>query len=66
MLASPSTIRRNKSYDRSGFTGKDVDEKNDKADFWKSVLQDLRKVEHYDHGAEFLLKQFITWFVPSE
>ena len=66
MLASPSTISRNKSYDRSWFTGKDIDEKNDKADFWTKVLDDLNKAKDLPNAPEFLLRQFVTWFVPSE
>lgn len=66
ILASPSTIARNRSYDRSGFTGKDVDEKNDKADFWKAVLKDLKGISNRPNGPEFLLKQFVTRFIPSE
>lgn len=66
ILASPSTIGRNKSYDRSWFTGKDIDEKNDKADFWKDVLKDLKNISKRPNGPEFLLKQFVTRFVSSE
>ena len=45
---------------------KSIDEKNDKADFWTKVLGDLNKAKDLPNAPEFLLRQFVTWFVPSE
>lgn len=60
---TPATIEQNKSYSKSGFDGKDEDERNDKAAFWKTLLGSLENVEKDpDVKPEFFLKQFKTWF----
>ena len=60
---TPAVIEQNKSYGKSGFDGKDEDERNDKATFWKELKANLEKAESDPEvKPEFFLKQFKTWF----
>ncbi len=60
---TPATIDQNKSYNKSGFDGKDEDERNDKAAFRDSLLKELQRIaEDPDVKPDFFLKQFKTWF----
>lgn len=60
LLASPAVIEQNKSYDRDGFRGQSIDEKNDKADFRNKIRSSLEGAESM--GPEFFLRQFLVWF----
>ena len=60
LLASPAVIEQNKSYDRDGFRGQSIDEKNDKADFRNKIRSSLESAESM--GPEFFLRQFLVWF----
>lgn len=60
LLASPAVIEQNKSYDRDGFRGQSIDEKNDKADFRNKIHSSLEGAKKM--GAEFFLRQFLVWF----
>ena len=59
LLASPAVIEQNKSYDRDGFRGQSIDEKNDKADFRNKIRSSLESAESM--GPEFFLGQFLVW-----
>ena len=61
-MASPTVIEQNKSYDRDGFRGQSIDEKNDKADFRKKIWSSLKKAESQNMKPEFFLRQFLVWF----
>lgn len=60
LLASPAVIEQNKSYDRDGFRGQSIDEKNDKADFRNKIRSSLEGAKSM--GPEFFLRQFLVWF----
>ena len=60
LLASPAVIEQNKSYDRDGFRGQSIDEKNDKADFRNKIHSSLEGAKKM--GPEFFLRQFLVWF----
>ena len=60
LLASPAVIEQNKSYDRDGFRGQSIDEKNDKADFRNKIHSSLEGAKSM--GPEFFLRQFLVWF----
>lgn len=72
LLASPESILKNKGYDRNGFIW-DTDERNDKAEFWKSLLTSLKKAkESIDPRVDpkFFMKEFKLlfsneWFWPG-
>lgn len=60
LLASPESIRQNKGYDRDGFSW-ETDERNDKAAFWDSLLQSLRRAESV-WSPKFFLNEFKLLF----
>lgn len=60
---TPAVIEQNKSYGKSGFDGKDEDERNDRATFWKELKTNLEKAKaDPEVKPEFFLKQFKIWF----
>lgn len=61
--ATPATIEQNKDYNKSWFAGKDEDERNAKAIFWKDLKKKLEdKEKDPNTKPDFFLRQFKTWF----
>lgn len=63
ILASPEVIFQNKRYTRDGlFEGKEPEDRNDKADFWKTIKSKLESAETQGAKPEFFLQLFLKWF----
>lgn len=61
MLASPEVIQQNKQYKRDGFDGKTLEDRQDKAKFWTTLLTSL-KAQEETAKPDFFLKLFLTRF----
>lgn len=64
LKAPAEVVMKYMSYNNGIFEGKDVDSRNDKAEFRKSALKALKAIDSNEHGTnpEFMLNLFLKWF----